>query len=218
MASRWLTTLQALALPAASSLAASRCLQRQNWRALCGDHERVWNPARSHRNSTGPNPLLSTLSVDGDLHYPVVTQTRRGSLNHSCEPNLWMDDETVVADHRIVCKGSRETIGNLLGCGTGTEAIFPAYQRPHRANEVVCEYRCGLSGSCAVANIGAESSPRCSKRALNPTPGLPRVRRIPLTYKEFRSAPGRIRTSDSRFRKAGRGVAPVCSDLQIPHT
>ena len=29
------------------------------------------------------------------------------------------------------------------------------------------------------------------------------------------SAPGRIRTSDSRFRKPGRGVAPNCSDLRI---
>jgi hypothetical protein len=41
----------------------------------------------------------------------------------------------------------------------------------------------------------------CSKESPGIRPGLLRVRRIPHTYKESDSAPGRIRTSDSRFRK-----------------
>jgi hypothetical protein len=38
---------------------------------------------------------------------------------------------------------------------------------------------------------------------------------MPLTYKESESAPGRIRTSDSRFRKPSRFVYPCSPELEI---
>jgi hypothetical protein len=46
-------------------------------------------------------------------------------------------------------------------------------------------------------------------------PGLLCVWRIPHTYKEFGSAPGRIRTSDSRFRKPDRSVCRSSLGLEI---
>jgi hypothetical protein len=38
---------------------------------------------------------------------------------------------------------------------------------------------------------------------------------MPLTYKESESAPGRIRTSDSRFRKPSRFVYPCSPGLEF---
>ncbi len=40
---------------------------------------------------------------------------------------------------------------------------------------------------------------------------------IAAICRQFSSAPGRIRTSDSRFRKPGRCVASGCTGLRIPH-
>ena len=44
------------------------------------------------------------------VEHPEVTQTRRGSLNHSCDPNLWMDDEITFVTRRDLEAGEELTV------------------------------------------------------------------------------------------------------------
>jgi uncharacterized protein len=48
------------------------------------------------------------------VEHPEVTQTRRGSLNHSCEPNLWMVDEVTFAARRDIAAGEELTVDYAL--------------------------------------------------------------------------------------------------------
>lgn len=48
------------------------------------------------------------------VEHPEVTQTRRGSLNHSCDPNLWMDDEVTCVTSRDIETGEELTVDYAL--------------------------------------------------------------------------------------------------------
>jgi len=48
------------------------------------------------------------------VEHPEVTQTRRGSLNHSCDPNLWMDDEVTLVARRDIEAGEELTVDYAL--------------------------------------------------------------------------------------------------------
>jgi hypothetical protein len=48
------------------------------------------------------------------VEYPEVTETRRGSLNHSCDPNLWMDDEVTFVARRDIAAGEELTVDYAL--------------------------------------------------------------------------------------------------------
>ncbi len=43
-----------------------------------------------------------------------VTESRRGSLNHSCNPNLWMDDEVTFVARRDIEVGEELTVDYAL--------------------------------------------------------------------------------------------------------
>jgi uncharacterized protein len=45
---------------------------------------------------------------------PEVTDTRRGSLNHSCDSNLWMADEATVVARRDIAAGEELTVNYAL--------------------------------------------------------------------------------------------------------
>ncbi len=45
---------------------------------------------------------------------PEVTDTRRGSLNHSCDSNLWMADEATVVARRDIAAGEELTLDYAL--------------------------------------------------------------------------------------------------------
>jgi hypothetical protein len=45
---------------------------------------------------------------------PEVTDTRRGSLNHSCDSNLWMADEATLVARRDIAAGEELTVDYAL--------------------------------------------------------------------------------------------------------
>ena len=52
-----------------------------------------------------------------DLHLvekPEVTESRRGSVNHSCDSNLWMADEATVVARRDIGAGGELTVDYAL--------------------------------------------------------------------------------------------------------
>ena len=48
------------------------------------------------------------------VEHPGVTRTRRGSLNHSCEPNLWMADEVTFVARKDIEAGEELTVDYAL--------------------------------------------------------------------------------------------------------
>lgn len=48
------------------------------------------------------------------VEHPEVTQTRQGSLNHSCEPNLWMTDEVTFVARRDISAREELTVDYAL--------------------------------------------------------------------------------------------------------
>jgi uncharacterized protein len=48
------------------------------------------------------------------VEHPEVTQTRRGSLNHSCGPNLWMGDEVTFVARRDISAREELTVDYAL--------------------------------------------------------------------------------------------------------
>ena len=48
------------------------------------------------------------------VEHPEVTQTRRGSLNHSCDPNLWMAYEVTLVARRGIEVGEEWTVDYSL--------------------------------------------------------------------------------------------------------
>lgn len=48
------------------------------------------------------------------VEHPEVTRTRRGSLNHSCNPNLWMDDEATFVARTDIEAGEELTVDYAL--------------------------------------------------------------------------------------------------------
>ncbi len=48
------------------------------------------------------------------VEHPEVTHKRRGSLNHSCDPNLWMDDEVTFVARRDIEAGEELTVDYAL--------------------------------------------------------------------------------------------------------
>lgn len=59
----------------------------------------------------------NAVQISEGLHLiedPRVTETRSGSVNHSCDPNLWMADETTVVTRKDVTDGEELTIDYAL--------------------------------------------------------------------------------------------------------
>ncbi len=48
------------------------------------------------------------------IERPEVTGARRGSLNHSCDSNLWMADEATVVARRDIAAGEELTLDYAL--------------------------------------------------------------------------------------------------------
>jgi SET domain-containing protein len=48
------------------------------------------------------------------VEHPEVTETRRGSLNHSCDPNLWMTDEVTFVARRDITACEELTVDYAL--------------------------------------------------------------------------------------------------------
>ena len=74
----------------------------------------------------------NAIQIAEDLHLverPEVTETREGSLNHSCDPNLWMDDEVTFVTRREIAAREELTVdyalftarpGWAMGCRCGS--------------------------------------------------------------------------------------------------
>ncbi len=76
----------------------------------------------------------NTIQIDEDLHLverPEITQTLSGSMNHSCDSNVWMADEVTLVARRDISAGeeitvdyalfttqSNWTLDNLCHCGS----------------------------------------------------------------------------------------------------
>jgi hypothetical protein len=59
----------------------------------------------------------NAVQIDEDLHLvevPQMTAERLGSINHSCDSNLWMADEVTVAARRDIAAGEELTIDYAL--------------------------------------------------------------------------------------------------------
>jgi uncharacterized protein len=59
----------------------------------------------------------NAVQIDEGLHLveqPRITETRRGSINHSCDSNLWMADEATVVTRRDVADGEELTVDYAL--------------------------------------------------------------------------------------------------------
>lgn len=59
----------------------------------------------------------NAIQVDENAHLvepPDLTRTQRGSLNHSCDPNLWMADPVTIVARRDIAAGEELTIDYAL--------------------------------------------------------------------------------------------------------
>lgn len=63
-------------------------------------------------------PRFNAVQIDEDLHLverPEVTERRAGgSLNHSCDSNLWMADEVTLVARRDIAAGEELTVDYAL--------------------------------------------------------------------------------------------------------
>ena len=59
----------------------------------------------------------NAIQIDEDLHLvekPGITQTLEGSMNHSCDSNVWMDDEVTLVVRRDIMAGEEITVDYSL--------------------------------------------------------------------------------------------------------
>ena len=62
-------------------------------------------------------PRFNAVQIDEDLHLverSEVTQHRVGSLNHSCDSNLWLADEVTIVAQRDIVAGEELTVDYAL--------------------------------------------------------------------------------------------------------
>lgn len=60
---------------------------------------------------------FNAVQVGEDLHLverPVVTEQRGGSINHSCDSNLWLADEVTLVARRDISAGEELTVDYAL--------------------------------------------------------------------------------------------------------
>ena len=60
---------------------------------------------------------FNAVQIDEDLHLverPEVTQQRVGSINHSCDSNLWLADEVTLVARRDIAAGEELTVDYAL--------------------------------------------------------------------------------------------------------
>jgi SET domain-containing protein len=73
---------------------------------------------RSFRRFQRDTPRLNAIQIAEDLHLvetPEVTARRGGgSLNHSCDSNLWMADEVTLVAPRAIAAGEELTVDYAL--------------------------------------------------------------------------------------------------------
>jgi uncharacterized protein len=61
--------------------------------------------------------LYNSIQIDDHTHLvedPEVTRTLEGSMNHSCDSNVWMDDEVTLVARRDIESGEEVTIDYAL--------------------------------------------------------------------------------------------------------
>lgn len=59
----------------------------------------------------------NAIQIDEDLHLveqPEVTRTLDGSMNHSCDSNVWMEDEVTLVARRDIAAGEEITVDYSL--------------------------------------------------------------------------------------------------------
>ena len=59
----------------------------------------------------------NAIQIDEDLHLveqPEITQTLEGSMNHSCDSNVWMDDDVTLIARRDISAGDEITVDYAL--------------------------------------------------------------------------------------------------------
>jgi uncharacterized protein len=62
-------------------------------------------------------PRYNAIQIGEDLHLvelPDETQQRAGSINHSCDSNLWMADKVTIVARRDICADEELTIDYAL--------------------------------------------------------------------------------------------------------
>lgn len=60
---------------------------------------------------------FNAIQIDEDLHLveePEITAARGGSLNHSCDANLWLADEVTIVARRPIAAGEELTVDYAL--------------------------------------------------------------------------------------------------------
>ena len=63
------------------------------------------------------HPTYNAIQIDENLHLveqPEITQTLEGSMNHSCESNVWMADEVTLVARRDIAAGEEITVDYAL--------------------------------------------------------------------------------------------------------
>jgi len=61
--------------------------------------------------------IYNAIQIDEGLHLverPEITQTIDGSMNHSCDSNVWMEDEVTLATRRDISTGEEITVDYAL--------------------------------------------------------------------------------------------------------
>lgn len=85
-------------------------------------------------------PRYNAIQIGEDLHLvevPEITQRREGgSLNHSCDSNLWMEDEVTLVARRDIEAGEELTVDYALF------TVQPDWklEMPCRCGLVVCRH------------------------------------------------------------------------------
>jgi hypothetical protein len=61
--------------------------------------------------------IYNAIQIDEDLHLveqPEITQHLDGSMNHSCDSNVWMSDEVTLVARRDIAAGEEITVDYAL--------------------------------------------------------------------------------------------------------
>jgi hypothetical protein len=61
--------------------------------------------------------LYNAIQIDENLHLveqPEITQTLEGSMNHSCDSNIWMADEVTLVARQNIAAGEEITVDYAL--------------------------------------------------------------------------------------------------------
>ena len=59
----------------------------------------------------------NAIQIDENLHLveqPEITKTLKGSMNHSCDSNVWMQDEVTLVARRSIAAGEEITVDYAL--------------------------------------------------------------------------------------------------------